>query len=61
MIAALVVGGGVAIAAGPVGWALLVMIGVPIVLLVLFGSAGHESPVHPNFAPPQRPQPPRQS
>jgi hypothetical protein len=54
VIALLVVGGGIAISAGPVAWALLVMIGVPIVFLVLLPASGHESE-HAHFAtPPSR-------
>jgi fatty acid desaturase len=45
----LVVGGGIAMAGGPVAWALLVMIGGPIVLLFLLGSSGHEGE-HLHFA-----------
>jgi fatty acid desaturase len=48
-IVLLVVGGGIAISGGPVVWALLVMIGGPLVLLFLLGSAGHEGE-HPHFA-----------
>ena len=54
-LTALAVGGVIAIAGGPIAWALLVMVGVPVVLLVLVRPAGHEGP-HPHFATP----PPRQ-
>ena len=60
-IAALIAGGTIAIAGGPVGWALLIMIGVPIAFLVLVGSSAHEGK-HANFAtPPIKvvPPPPR--
>lgn len=53
-IVLLVVGGGIAIAGGPVAWALLVMIAGPVGLLFLLGSSGHEGE-HPHFAtPPKR-------
>jgi fatty acid desaturase len=53
-IVLLVVGGGIAISAGPVAWAVLVMLGVPLFLLFLFGSAGHEGE-HPHFATKPKP------
>jgi fatty acid desaturase len=53
-IVLLVVGGGIAISAGPIAWAVLIMVAVPLGLLALFGSAGHEGE-HPHFAtPPKR-------
>jgi hypothetical protein len=57
-IVLLVVGGGVAIAGGPVAWALLVMIGGPVALLFLLGSSGHEGE-HAHFATPPKHEVPK--
>ena len=51
-ILAIVVGGVLVAAGGPVAWAVLVMVGVPLLVLFLVGSAGHEGD-HPHFAPPR--------
>jgi len=50
---AVVVGSIVAIGGGPIAWAILVIAGLPLGLLFLLGSAGHESATHPHFAPPR--------
>jgi|1185.fasta_scaffold191771_2 hypothetical protein len=52
-IVAVVVGSIVAIGGGPIAWAILVIAGLPLGLLFLLGSAGHESATHPHFAPPR--------
>ena len=54
-IVALVIGGILAAAGGPILWAVLVMVGVPVVALLLAGAAGHEGE-HPHFAPPHPPR-----
>ena len=38
---------------GPILWAVLVMVGVPMVVLFLAASAGREGE-HPHFAPPRQ-------
>jgi hypothetical protein len=48
---AFVIGGVLIAAGGPIMWAVLVMVGVPMITLFLAGSAGHEGE-HPHFAPP---------
>lgn len=53
VLLAAIAAGILALAGGPVAWALIVMIGVPVVLLLLLPSMGHESAEHPHFAPPR--------
>lgn len=51
LVIALIIGAVLAFAGGPIGWALVIMIGVPIVLVVAVGATGHEDAEHPHFAP----------
>ena len=51
---ALVVVLGLAVAGGPVVWALVVMIGAPFALLFMLSRAGHENSENQHFAPDPR-------
>ena len=55
VVALIAIGGLVSIAAGPVGFAVVVMIAVPFALLALLRSAGHTSTDNPHFAAPHKP------